>query len=32
MRFALQLRGRNVEDSKCNKVIDSSESNIDVNL
>ena len=32
MRFALQSCGGNVGDSKCNEAIDSSESNIDVNL
>ena len=32
MRFTLQLYEKNVEDCKCNKATDSSESNIGVSL
>ena len=32
MRFALQSYKGNVEDSKCNEAIDSSELNVGINL
>ena len=32
MRFALQSREENIEDSRCNEATNSSESNVGINL